>query len=220
MLVSSDCRFDAATSAVTSCLLPTYSALLRDELDVTVALALRLKRVRARHCRRARGGITTSGGGSCCLLAIAWYQLAVVRAIRGEARDFAFNLLEQTWYLTSVVGTVVGQHVRDDFAGVCVDYEVELPPGPTGACATASSRSRASRSRATRPSRSSRWCGRPPVASPGLRRGANTALDEHESICQCPDVLFRLVCRRPRPPIPVAPETIAAYFAVADAEGQ
>jgi hypothetical protein len=60
-------------------------------------------------------------------------RLAVVCAVRDEADDLAFNLLEQTWNFANVVGAVIGQRVRIDFTAACVDREVELPPGPAGA---------------------------------------------------------------------------------------
>jgi hypothetical protein len=40
MLVSTDRCFDQAASAITGCPLPTHAALLRNKLDVLVALAL------------------------------------------------------------------------------------------------------------------------------------------------------------------------------------
>src|SRR5713101_1282447 len=133
MLVSTDCCFDEAASAVTGCPLPTNAALLRDKLKVLVALALRVNRVRTQHrrCTRRDHHVWRRIVLFARNRLVDW--LAVVCAVRDEAGDLAFNLLEQTGNFANVVGTVVGQHVRDDFTGVCVDRKVELPPGPTGA---------------------------------------------------------------------------------------
>jgi hypothetical protein len=81
----------------------------------------------------ARGGITTSWRIMLLIRHCLVDRLAVVCAVRDEAGDLAFNLPEQTWNFANVVGAVIGQHVRNDFTGACVDREVELPPGPAGA---------------------------------------------------------------------------------------
>src|SRR5215469_3519262 len=133
MLVSTDCGFHEVASAVTSRPLPTHTALLRDKLDVLVALALRISRVRPQYRRCARRDDHVWRGivmFSChCLVD----RFAVVCTVRDEAGDLAFNLFEQTWNFANIVGTIVGQSVRNDFTGACVDCEVELPPGPAGA---------------------------------------------------------------------------------------
>ena len=128
MLVSTDRCFDQAASAITGCFLPTHAALLRDKSNVLVALALRVNRVRTRHCRCARRDHHVWRRITLLIRHRLVDRLAVVCAVRDEADDLAFNLLEQTWNFANVVGAVIGQRVRNDFTAACVDREVELPP--------------------------------------------------------------------------------------------
>src|SRR3712207_102023 len=53
-LVAPDRGFGVAAPAIAGRLLPGHAALLRDELDGAIALALRVGVLRARHRRRAR----------------------------------------------------------------------------------------------------------------------------------------------------------------------
>src|SRR5215218_4594790 len=71
----------------------------------------------------ARGGMTTSGGGSV-------HRLAIIGAVRRHGRDLALDRLEQCRHLTGVIGGVVGQEAGDDLAGIGADGEVQLAPGP------------------------------------------------------------------------------------------
>ena len=107
MLVSTDCGFHEVASAVTSRPLPTHTALLRDKLDVLVALALRISRVRPQHRRCTRRDHHVWRRivlfPRHCLVD----RFAVVCAIRDEAGDLAFNLFKQTWNFTNIVGAIV-----------------------------------------------------------------------------------------------------------------
>ncbi len=127
MLVSTDCCFDEAASAVTGCPLPTDAALLRDKLKVLVALALRVNRVRTQHRRCTRRDHHVWRRIMLFTRHRLVDRLAVVCTVRDEAGDLAFNLLEQTWNFANVVRTVVGQNVGDDLTGLCVDREVPCP---------------------------------------------------------------------------------------------
>jgi hypothetical protein len=56
--------------------------------------------------------------------------LAVVGAVRRDARDLALDLVEQARHLTGVIGIVAGQDAGGDLAGRGIESEMELPPGP------------------------------------------------------------------------------------------
>jgi hypothetical protein len=75
----------------------------------------------------ARGGITTSAGGSCHSLID---RIAIIRTVRDEAGNLAIDLLKQPGNFPGVIGTIVGEGIRDDFASACVNRQVQLPPGP------------------------------------------------------------------------------------------
>ena len=57
-------------------------------------------------------------------------RIAIIRTVRDEAGNLAINLLKQPGNFAGVIGTVVGQGVRDDFASACVNRQMQLPPGP------------------------------------------------------------------------------------------
>ena len=57
----------------------------------------------------------------------------VVGAVRGERDHRCRHLVEQGANLGAIIGILVGQHRRDDLAGVGIHAEVQLPPGPARA---------------------------------------------------------------------------------------
>jgi hypothetical protein len=128
MLVTADCRFHQAASAVAGCFLPAHAALLRDHSDMPVALALPVSAVCAQHCRCARRNhhvwwrivlLTCHGLVD---------RLAILCAIRDEAGNLAADLLEQSGNFAYVVYIILGQSVRNNLTGVRVDREMELAP--------------------------------------------------------------------------------------------
>jgi hypothetical protein len=60
------------------------------------------------------------------------HGLAIVSTIGHDARDLALDLLEQDRHLASISGFLAGQHTRNDLAGLGVNGEMQLAPGPAG----------------------------------------------------------------------------------------
>ena len=58
-------------------------------------------------------------------------RIAVVGAVHCHTGDLALDLLEQDRNLPGIVVATIGQCACDDLAGVGVDREVQLAPGPT-----------------------------------------------------------------------------------------
>src|SRR3954470_16269383 len=106
------------------------AVLLCDEPDVAIALALRVRLPCARHCRRTwrdddvRQRIGLAAGDSLV------HGLAVVRAVGRHGRDLALDLPEQRRHLTGIIDSIVGQHAGDELAGIGIDGDMELAPGP------------------------------------------------------------------------------------------
>src|SRR5215207_2168417 len=107
-------------------------ALLLDETDVPVALARVRVGLRAENGRAAR---RNHNGRRCLGLARldrTVYELAIVSAIGHDARDLSLDLLEQNWHLAGISGFLAGQHTRNDLAGLGINGDVQLAPGPAG----------------------------------------------------------------------------------------
>src|SRR3954454_15405715 len=129
-LVAPDRGFHEAAPAVACRFLPRHAALLGNDPDVVIALALCLSALPARHRRgtrwdddvRHRIGMVTGNR--------LVQGLAVMRTIRRYGRDLALDLPEQRRDLTSVVSGIVGQHGGDNLASIAVNGEMQLAPGP------------------------------------------------------------------------------------------
>jgi hypothetical protein len=78
----------------------------------------------------ARGGMTSSSGGSGWWPAAAWYIGSPSHALRRHGRDLALDCNEERRYLTEVIGSIVGQYAGEDLAGTGIDGEMELASGP------------------------------------------------------------------------------------------
>src|ERR671916_28612 len=129
-LVAPYCGLRETAPAVASRFLPRHAALLRNDPDVVIALALRLGAVRARHCRGTRRDDDVGHWIELMTEDRLIHRLAVIRTIRRHGRDLALDLPEQRRDLTSVVSGIVGQHAGDALASVGIDGEMQLAPGP------------------------------------------------------------------------------------------
>src|SRR4051812_14775806 len=93
--------------AVAGHFLPGHAALLCDDPNVAIALALRLGVLRARHRRRTRRddnvrrwiGLVVGDG--------LVHRLAIIGTVRQHGRNLALDRLEQCRRLTGVIGSIV-----------------------------------------------------------------------------------------------------------------
>src|SRR3954454_24507744 len=115
-LVAPDRGFHEAAPAVACRFLPRHAALLCNDPDVVIALALRLSAVRARHRRGTRWDDDVRYRIGLVAGNRLVHGLAVIRTIRRYGRDRALDLPEERRDLTSVVSGI--------------DGEMQLAPGP------------------------------------------------------------------------------------------
>src|SRR3954452_19159753 len=128
-LVSADRGFRETAPAVAGRFLPGHAALLCDDPNVAIALALRLGVLCARHRRgtwwdndiRRWIGLVAGDG--------LVHRLAIIGTVRHHGGNLALDRLEQRRHLTGVIGSIVGQDAGDDLAGAGIHGEVQLAPG-------------------------------------------------------------------------------------------